>query len=36
MGAPAEGIHTTAEKIHLPSLYKRLEWLIAVIYALVK
>jgi len=28
MGAPAEAIHTTAEKIHLPTLFDRLELLI--------
>lgn len=34
MGAPAEGIHTTDEKIHLPLLFRRLELLIATTYRL--
>lgn len=34
MGAPAEGIHTLQEQIHLPLLFQRLELLIAVVYRL--
>lgn len=34
MGAPAEGIHTTSEKIHLPMLYARIELLAAALYRL--
>jgi glutamate carboxypeptidase len=34
MGAPAEGIHSQEERIHLPFLFRRLELLIGVVYRL--
>lgn len=34
MGAPAEGIHTTGETIHLPMLFKRIELLASTLYRL--
>lgn len=36
MGAPAEGIHTTEERILLPMLFDRLELLVSVVHRLVK
>ena len=35
MGAPAQGIHTTSEKIYLPMLFERIELLTATIYRLI-
>jgi glutamate carboxypeptidase len=35
MGAPAEGIHTTQERIHLPFLFERLDLLISTVNRLV-
>lgn len=35
MGAPAEGIHTHDEKIHLPTLFQRLELMIATTYRIL-
>lgn len=34
MGAPAEGIHTTEERIHLPMLFERIELLSATLHQL--
>lgn len=36
MGAPAEGIHTTDEKIYLPGLFNRIELLTATVYRLIE
>lgn len=35
MGAPAEGIHTHDEMIHLPTLFERLELLVATTYRII-
>jgi len=36
MGAPAQGIHTTDEKIYLPMMFERIELLTATLYRLIQ